>query len=314
MFLKGRHSYAKFTAEGVARGKEYLEQAIALDPQFPQAYSWLAECILGMARYGITSAREAVPLIRTNARKALDLDPSLPGAHSLLGLVAGLHDHEWTEAERRFSLAMAQEPIPLDVRTWYAHSFLVPIGRAQEAAREMESVRHEDPVNAVFQFLLAICLQCADRETDASEVFRHLLDLEENFPPALIWLGHQYASQGMFTEALGCAERAFFLIPWNPEAIGGFAGLLKRTGNQSKGEELMQQLGDGQAYGAPLGFAYFHLICGELDKAADWLGKAIEQRHFLVTHYLWSPPAKLLRESPRWFKLAKLMDLPENAS
>jgi eukaryotic-like serine/threonine-protein kinase len=314
MFLKGRHSYAKFTPDGVARGKEYLEQAIALDPQFAQAYSWLAECILGLARYGLMPAREAVPIIRVSAQKALDLDPSLPGAHALMAVVAGLHDHDWKEAERQFGLAMAQDPVPLDVRIWYAHSFLVPIGRAREAARQLKSVRHEDPVNAVFQFILAACLLCADTETEAAEIFRHVLDLEENFPPALIWLGHQYASQGMIPEALGCAERAFSLIPWNAEAIGGFAGLLKRTGNHSKAEELMQQLGDGQAYGAPLGFAYFHLICGELDKAADSLEKAIEQRHFLVTHYLWSPLAKPLRESPRWFKLAKLMNLPERAS
>jgi serine/threonine-protein kinase len=311
-FLKARHYYAKFTPEGMTRGKEYLEQAIALDYQFALAHSWLAECILGLARYGIMSAREAAPLMRASAQKALDLDPVLQEAHAMLGLVAGHYDHDWREAERRFQLAMAQDPIPLDVRSAYAHSFLVPIGLAPEAARQLASVQHEDPVNAVLQFLLAVCLQCADEKADSVEVFRHVLDLEENFPPALIWLGHQYASQGMIPEALGCAEKAFSLIPWNTEAIGGFAGLLMRTGNQTKATEVLQGLGDGQAYGAPLGFTYFHLLCGELDKAAAWLEKAIEQRHFLVTHYLWSPLAKPLRRGPRWSQLAKMMNLPES--
>jgi len=287
-----------------------LEEAIAVDGQFALAHSWLGECLLCFAFFGTMPAREAVSLARASVQKALDLDPSLPDAHKVLGLVAGLHDHDWKEAERRFHLAMSQDPVPLDVRMWYAHQFLVPIGRAREAVRELESVRHEDPVNAGLFHYLAICLQAAGRGADAAAEFRHVLDLDENFPPALIWLGHQYASEGKIAEALACSERLISLMPRNTEVIGGFAGLLMRTGNQRKAEEVLQELGDGQAYGAPLGFAYYRLLCGEFDQAADWLEKAIEQRHFLAPVYLWSPLAKPVRESPRWPKLVKMMNLP----
>jgi TolB-like protein/Tfp pilus assembly protein PilF len=313
-YLKARYHWGKFSPEAFARSREYLEQAVALDPQFALAHSLLGERFLNFAHFSTMSARDAVPLIRASSQKALELDPSLPEAHAMLGAVAGLYDHDWNDAEERFRLAMAQESVSLDVRVWYAHSFLLSIGRAREAVSELESVQHEDPVNAMFHHMLAMCLQRAGREEDAAAEFRRVLDLDENIPAALIWLGHHYTSHGMIPEALACMERVFSLIPWNTEAIGGLAGLRMRTGNQSKAKELLQKLGDGQAYGAPLGFIYFHLICGEFEAAADWIEKAIEERHFLAAIYLWSPLAKPLREGPRWPKLAKMMNLPETVA
>ena len=51
---------------------------------------------------------------------------------------------------------------------------------------------------------------------------------------------------------------------------------------------------------------FFHLLCGEIDQAADWFEKAIEQR---------DPAMPTLgyrfRSSPRWPALAKMMNLPQ---
>ena len=208
---------------------------------------------------------------------------------------------------------MALEPGSLVVRTWYAHTFMVSIGSAAAAARELERMNHEDPVNVMFHHMLGMCLQRAGRDEDAAAEFRRALDLEANTPAALIWLGHHYVAQEMIPEALACSERLISLIPWNMEVIGGYAGLLMRTGNQPKAKEWLQKLGDGQAYGASLGFIYFHLICGEFEAAADWMEKAIEERHFLAGIYLWSPLAKPLREGHRWPALARMMNLPGTA-
>jgi TolB-like protein/predicted Ser/Thr protein kinase len=313
-YLKARYHWGKFSPDAFARSKECLELAVTLDPQFALAHALLGERFLNFGHYSTMSARDAVPLIRASSQKALELDPSLPEAHAMLGAVAGLYDHDWKEAGEQFRLAMAQVPVSLDVRVWYAHSFLLSVGRASQAMSELESVQHEDPVNAMFHHMLAMCLQRAGREPEAATEFRHVLDLDQNIPASLIWLGHHYASHAMIPQAFECAERVFSLIPWNSEAIGGLAGLLKRTGNQGRAKELLEMLGDGQAYGAPLGFVYFHLICGEIEAAANWMEKAIEERHFLAAIYLWSPLAKPLREGPRWPKLAKMMNLPETAN
>jgi hypothetical protein len=60
-----------------------------------------------------------------------------------------------------------------------------------------------------------------------------------------------------------------------------------------------------------MGLAIFHACCDEIDLAADWLEKAIEERYPGIVLWLQSTMAEPLRSSPRWPKLAKMMNLPE---
>ena len=78
-----------------------------------------------------------------------------------------------------------------------------------------------------------------------------------------------------------------------------------------RAEAVLETLGDGTAFGAPFGFVYYHLICSEIEQAADWAEKAIEQREPWVIFLLLLPLAKDLRQSSRWPALAKMMNLPE---
>ena len=52
----------------------------------------------------------------------------------------------------------------------------------------------------------------------------------------------------------------------------------------------------------------FHLVSGELDAAADWTETAIEQRAVAVLFFLHAH-ATALRSTPRWPRLARLMNL-----
>jgi hypothetical protein len=65
----------------------------------------------------------------------------------------------------------------------------------------------------------------------------------------------------------------------------------------------------GDGFGAPLGFAVFHLQSGNIDEAARWTEKAIEQRQSAVLFFL-KVHGQKLRASPRWPRLAALLHLP----
>jgi hypothetical protein len=89
--------------------------------------------------------------------------------------------------------------------------------------------------------------------------------------------------------------------------------LLTRTGERERGKEIAAQLGSGEAYGAPLGLAIFHICCGEIDRAAEWSERAIEQRDSLAPSFLHTSIGEPLRSSPLWGRLAALMSLPASA-
>ena len=305
-YLKARHDCFKATPESLARVKESLDHAVALDPEFALAYSLLGLHYSFLAALGIRPARDVIPLARAAAHEALRVEPSLPEAHALLGVWAGTYDYDWNEAERQWRLAMARDVVSPDILFWYGNHYLLPIGRPQEAVDVMARGLQEDPLNLLYRHHFAVGLRHAGRPEDAEAELRKVLEIDESFPLALGTLGAVCAQQGRFEEALTLTEKAYALTPWANPIVGQLAALLVRAGATSRADALIETLGRGKAYGAPAGLAVFHALCGEFDRAAEWTGRAIEERYPPLVATL----GPLLRSSPGWPALAKLMNLP----
>jgi serine/threonine-protein kinase len=310
-YLKARHHIDKLTPQSLQRAKEYLEEAIALDPKFALAHIEHGNYFLNRALSGLLPAHEAMPLARASGQRAMDLDPSLPEGHAMLGIVAGVYDYNWKEAGRRFGLAMTGDAIPPAVHDLYGFFYLLPAGRPLEALEELERAVKEDPLGVVVRMHYATCLLAAGKEAEGEVQLQQVLELDENFRPALSIVGLNHTLHGRLAEALACLEKAHALAPWIPNVIGLLAGVMVRSGNVGGAKELLEKLRPGRAYGAPRGLAVFHLLCGDVDQGADWAEKAIEQRDPLMIFFLRLTFAKALRSSARWPALARMMNLVE---
>jgi TolB-like protein len=263
-YLEARDLWFKATPESLARVKELLHQAIELDPKFALPYSLLGLHYSGLANFGISPAREVIPLARAAEREALRLEPSLPEAHALLACWAASFDYDWNGAEREWPLAMAREPVSLsavkasDIRFWYGNHYLLPIGRPAEAVEAEASGLREDPLNLLYRHHFAVALRHAGRLKDAETELRKALEVNENFPLAMGTLGAVCAQQGRFEEALMLTEKAHALTPWANPIAGQLAALLVRAGATSRADALVERLRSGKACGAPAGLAIFH--------------------------------------------------------
>jgi hypothetical protein len=58
---------------------------------------------------------------------------------------------------------------------------------------------------------------------------------------------------------------------------------------------------------------FFNLLQADTDKAADWAETAIGQRDPYLLVLLSTVAGTALRSSPRWPRLAKLMNLPQTS-
>jgi Flp pilus assembly protein TadD len=141
---------------------------------------------------------------------------------------------------------------------------------------------------------------------------RKVLEIDDRFALAVGTLGAIAAQQGRFEEALTLTEKAYALTPWANPLIGQLAALLVRAGDRTRADALVAQLESdhAHAYGAPTGLAVFHALCGNLDRAAEWAQRAIDERYPPLVAIL----GPLLRSSPQWPALATLMNLPGTAS
>jgi hypothetical protein len=63
----------------------------------------------------------------------------------------------------------------------------------------------------------------------------------------------------------------------------------------------------------PIGMIFYHVVCSEIDAAIDWYERGIRQRQPLAAGLAAAAFFRPLRSSPRWPKLAKMMNLPEKA-
>jgi len=310
-FLRAMHYYAKHSRESAFHCKKYLEETVEFDPNFALAHAMLGECFVEFAYHSSMPSRTAAPQARSAANTALRLDPSLPEAHEVLGRIAALHDYDWDEAEREFRLAMGREPVAPRTRWRYAHACLLSTGRLEECEEEVRRALRDDPLNGLSRFTLALCLHAAGLLPEAAAQFRQVLDVEPNFVPASYWLVRNLVAEGDMVGALAISESLLPQWPKNPEVIGGLAGLLMRAGDALRAERLMNQLGDGTEYGAPIGFISYYLMLGEPQKAGSWMERAIGQRHFVLPLYVRTRLAIPLMASAQGSAIASKMGLPK---
>jgi TolB-like protein/tRNA A-37 threonylcarbamoyl transferase component Bud32/Tfp pilus assembly protein PilF len=308
--LKGRHHFFKRSPQGFARAKEYFEKAIALDPQWADPHYGLGGVLYFLGALGLRPLSEMVPLARVEARKAVELLPSGPGAHSLLGVIAALHDYDWEEAGEHFGLAMASGSPPAEVRGAYALWYLMPLGRFEEAIAEGAKAIAQDPLSIRWRTAQAGVLLSAGRYDSALAEARAALELDDRNDRAHLVIAESYFFQGRPTEAREPAEEAFRLAPWDPAAAGFLAGLLMQSGEKERAEKMIATI-RGMV---PVAMIIYHLVCGEIDSAIDWYERDIELRQPSAAPLACSEFLKPLRDSPRWPKLARMMNLPGTVS
>jgi len=307
--LRGRYHLFKFTPDSWQRAKACLELASASDRSYAQPLATLGVGYLLAEVNGFENLRTAAPRIRALAERALALEPSEPEPRFLLGAVAAAHDYDWAESLRQFRASYAAPTVSADARWAFASLYLQPLGRHEESVAEMKLAVEQDPLNISFRAILASHLVHARRYDEAIEEVQKALDMDSsNFTPIFILL-EAYQAKGLVNEALVAAERAYNVAPWYGNIVGMYAGLLAQTGLAARGEAIMQALEDTGAN--PFSRVFFHVLRSEIDLAADWYEQAIEQRELFALIFAPSPVIGPLRESRRWSRLAKLMNLPE---
>lgn len=312
--LKGRHFLRKGTPESYRHGKECLEQAITLDPDFALAHAELAACYRLLASLGDAPTREALVQARAAALRSLRIDPALPEAHAQAAAVSIFLDYDWRTAGHHLQLAMAIKPIPSEVSHIYSFFYLMPLGRMQEAMVEMERSIREDPLNLECLSQYAALHWAAGKYDEAVMYCSKALELDRDYWLALFINALWHAQMGSVKTGLELAERAYAVMPKSSLSVGLLAGFRWRTGEIQQAEQMVEALGDGTDFGTQIAFSVYYSIRLDFDKAADWTEKAIEQRDPNALPSTCGPYRQYYVANGRWPVLARMLHLPETAT
>jgi serine/threonine protein kinase/Flp pilus assembly protein TadD len=310
LFLKGRYYNLKGTPESAAKSKEYYEQAIAADPNYALPWFGLAVFYWFLGYMGVLPAKAANAKCREASLRALELDEMLPEAHSIIGVVKA-EQFDWKGAESEFRRALELGPDLWDVWWHYSMWYLVPMRRLDEAVVAMRRQLQLDPLSPMLQLALGIAYSM-DRQYDrAIEQYRNALDLDPHFGMAYLYLGIALLGAGKSDEGDRAIETVVQLLGRSPHLLGALGFAYARAGRTGEAQRVLAELQDltHKAYVPPFHFARIHIGLGEMDKALDWLEKAVEEHDsmiFLISIYPLPDP---LRSHPRFHALLRKMNL-----
>src|SRR5947207_5533049 len=167
-YLKGRYHWNRRSREGLPKGAQYFQEAIAKDAGYAAAYARLADCLAGLSNYNVVQPDERCGKAKKLALQALELDPSLAEAHTSLAWVHTWYDYDFVAAEREFERSLELNP-----RYATAHQFfgfyLGMMGRYEEAYTEIKRAIRLDPLSSVFEWSLGFVYWMARRYDQAIE-------------------------------------------------------------------------------------------------------------------------------------------------
>ncbi len=308
-YLRGVYNLAKSTPEEMETARRHFERAIALDPAYATAYAGLADYFFLQSAWGFKSTRQVMPLAKSAAARALELDDHLMEAHVTVGIAALTWEYDWALAQDRFAVALANDNLPSLVRYRCAVYGLLAFGQVDAAITELRRAVGADPLSATVASGLAYALYTAGQTESAITEAKRALDLDERQWLTLFHLARGYFALGQLSEGIATLERAHVIAPWQPWVAGLLAGYQTKCGNHAAANAIVEKL-TAAPVGAALGLALFHSVCGDLDKTAEWLEKAIEEHDPIVIFLGTDPSWAQLRLNPRGHALLTKMNFP----
>ena len=165
-YLKGRFHWYKLTRESLDTAMEYFQLALEKDPQYASAYSGIASAWAARGEIGVLPPQEAFPKAKAAARKALELDDSLPEVHVSLATIEAIYGWDWAIVEREFQRALQLNPNHAEAAFFYA-DFLLYVGRSEEWSSNVERALALDPLNLILQCFYGWHLLYLKRYDDA---------------------------------------------------------------------------------------------------------------------------------------------------
>ena len=129
--VRGRFLFQRSVATEGKEARRLFEQAVALDPEYAEAYAWLAQTHwMGWVNW-FEPAEPHRPLALELARRAVVLDPNNAWAHTVLGFVLQ-YEHEYEASAAHLETALRLDPNLADTYA-FRTDLLVMEGRSLEA-------------------------------------------------------------------------------------------------------------------------------------------------------------------------------------
>jgi serine/threonine-protein kinase len=308
LYLRGRYEWNKRTQKAMVNAIDYFEQAIAADPHYALAYTGLADAYALQLDYRSVPVAEGFAHAKAYARKALELDETLPEAHASLAWSLFIYDWDFESAEREFRRAIELNPRYAVAHQWYAF-LLAAKGHMDEALVEGHTAQELDSGSVSARRGLGFLYYYARRYERAADHLLRGIAMNPVAEETYRVLGLVLSTQEDHAEAERVLREALALSAGGTLTRATLGYALARAGKREEAERLLEEL-EREAmvgYVSPVAFATVHLGLGNIDRALDWAEQAYEERRGWLTYVKVHPMLDPARGHPRLEALIERM-------
>ena len=212
-YLQAYELLQRGNKERNAQAKKILEEAVALDPEYPRLYMGLTLAHLYDVWHDTTeSPDQSLAQAFELAQKAISLDDSNAAAYSCLGMIYAMkrqYDQAIAECERAISLD------PNSAENIYRLGMVLNwAGRAEEAILYIQNAIRLNPLPpASYFFNLAVAYRDSGQYEKAIDTAKKALQREPNTQFAYIHMAISYIRLGQEKEARAAAAEILRINP-----------------------------------------------------------------------------------------------------
>jgi serine/threonine-protein kinase len=310
LYLQGRSLLGQVGRTSVRQGLQALDQAIARDSSFADAWAALPLGYGLLFQLGGLTETENQILQRRAVERAIELDSLSGEAFSARAHLRALYEWDYVGADRDYRRAIELTPGSALNRMVYSQ-FLNLIALDDSAVVVMRGALALEPTAAWYIANYAFRLAAVDQLDDALAEARRALRHDSTQWVAYHALAWVHWRRGDYAKALREAERGLLVfgdsVPFLLGRVGQYAAL---AGRQKEAEAVLAKLEASRPPDA-MWIALVRLGLGDRPGALDALELAADNRHGWLGSWLVGGEFEALRGEPRYEALLRRVGVAE---
>jgi tetratricopeptide (TPR) repeat protein len=282
---QGLYHLDQRTDESLERAADLFERAVIEDAQYSLAHSGLSDAYSMLGSYGLRPSTAMVTMALSSAATAVMLDDESAQARTSLAHAKARAQWNWHESELEFQRAIRLDPAYATSHHWYARCCLVPMGRLDEAQKEVLLAQSLDPVSSIIAREVA-SIHYYRRDFDhALAHCDQAIELNPHFPHAYFILSLVQDKLGDTDEALAALLRGAQLAPRSPRMIASLGRAQAMAGRRDDALKSLAELKDLERtrFVSSWERATIYLGMKDYDQCFDALFLALQDRFFDLT-------------------------------
>jgi DNA-binding winged helix-turn-helix (wHTH) protein/tetratricopeptide (TPR) repeat protein len=292
--------------QNVMKCLEYLDRAVALDPNYAIAWAEKARVHNDIVGHTDAGQKENYERSMEAIRNALAIDPNLAEAYTALCYNKNRYEYDFAGAEAACRHAVELQPNSPAAHKSYAN-YLYTRGRFDEAIGEIKTAIDLQPVSYRNQQIYALTLYFARRFPEAEEQFKRLLELNPNHVYIYGRLINVLEQEGKEAEAFEYLLTMLTTQKTPIPEVERYKAAYRKSGWLGV---VAEQVRTAEAEENP---HLFEIAClqaklGNKDEAFADLEKALRVRSFQISVLQVEPRLDVLHNDPRFADLVRRIE------